>query len=92
MIAIRLKPTGTKSRKQWRVVVIDSRLPRNGRLIEEIGFYNPLVNPPDVQIKMDRYDAWLSKGAQPSKTLKTVIARRPKADDTSSSAAEPRAI
>ena len=73
MISIRLKPTGTKSRKQWRVVVIDSRSPRNGRLIEEIGFYNPLVNPPDVKIKMERYDAWLEKGARPSNTLRTVI-------------------
>ena len=78
MISIRFKPTGTKSRKQWRVVVIDSRLPRTGRLIEEIGFYNPLVEPPDVKIKMDRYEAWVKKGARPSETVKAVIARRPK--------------
>lgn len=73
MIAIRLKPIGTKSRKLWRVVVIDSRFPRNGRLIEEIGFYNPLVNPPDIKIKMERYDAWLAKGARPSNTLRTLV-------------------
>lgn len=73
MISIRLKPTGTKSRKLWRVVVIDSKLPRNGRLIEEIGFYNPLINPPDIKIKMDRYEAWVQKGAQPSQTLKSVV-------------------
>ena len=54
-------------------MVIDSRSPRNGQLIEEIGFYNPLINPPDVKIKMDRYDMWVKKGAQPSETLQGVV-------------------
>lgn len=59
--------------------MIDSRLPRTGRLIEEIGFYNPLVEPPDVKIKMDRYEAWVKKGARPSETLKAVVKKAQKA-------------
>lgn len=73
MITIRLKKTGTKSRKQWRVVVVDSRMPRNGRLIEEIGFYNPFVEPPSVRIDRERYQAWTQKGAQSSKMVRALI-------------------
>ena len=73
MIAIRLKQTGTKNLKKWRVVVTDSRVPRNGRLIEELGSCNPLVDPPEIKVKLDRYDAWIKKGAQPSDTVKSLI-------------------
>lgn len=72
-LVIRLKQTGTKSRKQWRVVVADHRTPRRGRLIEEIGCYNPLVEPPDVRIRIDRYQEWLRKGAKPSSTVRSLI-------------------
>ncbi len=73
MITIRLKPTGTKSRKQWRVVVADRRSARDSRLIEEIGFYNPFAKPDAVQVKMERYETWLRKGAQPTATVRSLI-------------------
>lgn len=73
MIVIRLKPVGTKSRKQWRVVVADSRVSKNGSLLEEIGHFNPVVNPPEMKIRMERYTHWLEKGAKPSETLRRLI-------------------
>ena len=73
MIAIRLKQAGTKNRKQWRIVVADTRVPRNGRLIEELGSCNPLVDPPKVNIQMERYDEWVKKGAKPTDTVRTLI-------------------
>ena len=73
MITIRLKETGTKSRKQWRVVVVDSRRPRNGSLLEEIGFYNPLVDPPAFRIHAEHYRTWIEKGAQPSETVRALM-------------------
>jgi len=72
-VTIRLKKTGTKNRDQWRIVVATSEVPRNGRLLEEIGFYNPLVEPPLVQVKMDRYQAWVSKGARPSEAVRHLM-------------------
>ena len=75
MISIRLKETGTKSLKKWRVVVTDSAAPRNGRLIEEIGFYNPAARPEEIKIKLDRYESWLKKGAQPSETVASLVKR-----------------
>jgi small subunit ribosomal protein S16 len=68
-IVIRLSRTGTKKRPQYRVVVADSRYPRDGRFIEKLGTYNPM-QPKDskerVQIDLERVKHWLSKGAQPS--------------------------
>ena len=68
-ITIRLSRTGTKKRPQYRVVVADSRFPRDGRFIEKLGTYNPML-PKDskerVQIDLERVKHWLSKGAQPS--------------------------
>ena len=73
MIAIRLKQVGTKNLKKWRVVVTDSQAPRNGRFLEEIGSYNSLKNPPEVQVKVDRYEAWVKKGAQPTDTVRYLM-------------------
>lgn len=73
MITIRLKPTGTKSRKQWRIVVTQKEAARDSRFLEEIGHYNPLVEPPAVKIRKDRYEAWLAKGARPTPTVKQII-------------------
>ena len=72
MITIRLKGSGKKSRKEWRIVVTESRSPQNGQHLEEIGSYNPLVNPPKVKIQMDRYEAWVQRGAQPSRVVRTL--------------------
>jgi small subunit ribosomal protein S16 len=68
-IVIRLSRTGTKKRPQYRVVVADSRYPRDGRFIEKLGTYNPMLakdSKERVQIDLERVKHWLSKGAQPS--------------------------
>jgi small subunit ribosomal protein S16 len=57
------------------VVVADSRAARDGRFIEIIGHYNPLTNPPTINIEMDKASAWIKKGAQPSNTVRTLLAR-----------------
>jgi len=64
MVKIRLRRTGKKKQPSYRVVVADSRAPRDGRFIETIGHYNPRTDPPTVQIKEDRALYWLSQGAQ----------------------------
>ncbi len=75
MIAIRLKPMGTKNLKKWRVVVIESKAPRSGRFLEELGSYNSLRNPPEVKVNAERYEAWVKKGAQPSETVRNLMKR-----------------
>jgi small subunit ribosomal protein S16 len=57
------------------VVVADSRAGRDGRFIEVIGHYNPLANPPTLEIQMDKASEWIEKGAQPSNTVRTLLAR-----------------
>ncbi|MEK7141853.1 MAG: 30S ribosomal protein S16 [Patescibacteria group bacterium] len=64
MVKIRLTQTGTKNRKTYRLVAMEEGKRRDGRAIEILGFYNPLVSPPQVSIKRDRVDYWLSVGAQ----------------------------
>jgi small subunit ribosomal protein S16 len=69
MVRIRLRRQGAKKKPSYRVVVADSRSPRDGRFIENIGFYDPRTNPPTVQIDSERALYWLGKGAQPSDTV-----------------------
>lgn len=64
MVKIRLTQTGTKNRKTYRLVAMEEGKRRDGRAIEILGFYNPLVSPAQVSIKRDRVDYWLSVGAQ----------------------------
>jgi len=64
---------GKKKQPTYRVVVADSRAPRDGRFIETIGFYNPRMDPPTVQIKEDRALYWLSQGAQPSDAVARLL-------------------
>ena len=66
MVRIRLRRTGKKKQPSYRVVIADSEFPRDGRFIENVGFYNPRTDPPTVDIKADRALYWLSQGAQPS--------------------------
>ncbi len=70
---IRLKRIGTKKKPFYRVVVADSRSPRDGRFIEEIGYYQPITNPGIIKINEDRALDWLSKGAQPSDTVRSLF-------------------
>ena len=72
-VAIRLRRTGTNKRPSYRVVVTDSRSPRDGRFIEILGHYNPLTQPPTVKIDRTRAQAWIAKGAQPSNTVKRLL-------------------
>ncbi len=72
-VKIRLKRIGAKKNPFYRVVVADSRYPRDGRFIEEIGTYNPLVNPADVKIDAERAQKWIKDGAQPTDTVKSLL-------------------
>ena len=81
-VTIRLRREGSSKRPRYRVVVADSRSPRDGRFIEVIGHYNPVTQPPTVKIDRDRASAWISKGAQPSNTVKKLIAVAAKATPT----------
>lgn len=72
-VSIRLRRTGTVRRPSYRVVVTDSRSPRDGRFIEILGHYNPLTQPPTVKIDRARAQAWIAKGAQPSNTVKRLL-------------------
>ena len=74
-VHIRLRRTGTTKKPAYRVVVADSRAPRDGRFIEVIGHYNPLTNPPTLKIETEKASAWIKKGAQPSNTVKNLLAR-----------------
>ena len=73
-VRIRLKRLGTKMRPYYRIVVVDSRKPRDGRALEEVGYYHP-ISPDEqkVEIREDRVREWLSKGAQPSATVKRLL-------------------
>ena len=73
MVKIRLKRVGAKKQPFYRVVVADSRSPRNGRNIEEIGYYNPLTNPADIKIDAEKANKWLANGAQPTETVKALL-------------------
>jgi small subunit ribosomal protein S16 len=72
-VSIRLRRMGTTRRPAYRVVVADSRSPRDGRFIEILGHYNPLTEPPTVKIDREKVQSWISKGAQPSNTVKKLI-------------------
>ena len=73
-VRIRLKRFGTKRRPYYRIVVMDSRNPRDGRTIEEVGFYHPIeIEEKQIQVKEDRVRDWLNKGAQPSDTVRKLL-------------------
>jgi small subunit ribosomal protein S16 len=72
-VKIRLKRMGAHKKPFYRVVVADSRSPRDGKFIEEIGYYNPLTDPSDIKINGDKAKEWISKGAQPTETVKSLL-------------------
>ncbi|MBQ3490868.1 MAG: 30S ribosomal protein S16 [Clostridia bacterium] len=72
-VKIRLKRIGAKKAPFYRVVVADSRYPRDGRFIEEIGYYNPLTNPVEIKIDSEKAQKWISNGAQPTETVKSLL-------------------
>lgn len=73
MVKIRLRRMGAKKAPYYRVVVADSRYPRDGRFIEEIGYYNPVENPAELKVDVDRAQAWIKTGAQPTETVKALL-------------------
>ena len=74
-VKIRLKRMGSKKSPFYRVVVADSRSPRDGRFIETVGTYNPLVAENQVTLKEDRILEWLGNGAQPSDTVRNILSK-----------------
>ena len=77
MVVIRMARGGAKNRPFYNIVVADSRMPRDGRFIERIGFYNPKAaeNEPKYRIALDRVEHWVGKGAQPSDAVRKIIKR-----------------
>ena len=73
MVKIRLARHGAKKRPFYRIVAADSRFPRDGRFIEQLGFYDPTKDPAVVQLKTDKLKKWLQNGAQPTDTVARLI-------------------
>ena len=73
MVKIRLRRMGAKKNPYYRIVVADSKSPRDGRFIEEIGSYNPLTSPSEIKVNLERAQYWIKNGAQPTDTVKALI-------------------
>ncbi len=72
-VKIRLRRMGAKKAPFYRVVVADSRYPRDGRFIEEIGYYNPMREPAEIKIDGEKAQKWIANGAQPTDTVKVLL-------------------
>ena len=72
-VKIRLKRLGAKKSPFYRVVVADERSPRDGKFIEEIGYYNPLTDPVEIKINAEKANKWLANGAQPTDTVRALL-------------------
>jgi len=86
VLAIRLARVGARKQPYYRVVVIDKERARNGRFVEVVGTYNPRTNPTSIDLKQDRIQYWISKGAQPSERVERLIAKAPAPAGTESAA------
>ncbi|MCP8857563.1 30S ribosomal protein S16 [Latilactobacillus fuchuensis] len=75
-VKIRMKRMGSKKRPFYRIVVADSRSPRDGRFIQEVGYYNPLTEPIDLNLQEEVIMDWLQKGAQPSDTVRNLLSKQ----------------
>ncbi|MDY4045128.1 MAG: 30S ribosomal protein S16 [Oscillospiraceae bacterium] len=73
MVKIRLRRMGAKKNPFYRIVVADSRSPRDGRFIEELGTYNPLADPAEIKVDVERAKYWIANGAQPTETVKALL-------------------
>ena len=72
-VKMRLRRMGMKKAPFYRVIVADSRSPRDGRFIEEIGYYNPMTNPAEIKIDAEKAKKWIANGAQPTETVKSLL-------------------
>jgi small subunit ribosomal protein S16 len=77
MVTIRLTRVGSKKRPFFRIVVVEGRTARDGSVVESVGLYDPRRAPEFFQLDRDRFAHWVGKGAKPSSTLKTLVARNP---------------
>jgi small subunit ribosomal protein S16 len=76
LLRIRLARTGAKKQSSYRIVVVEREMARDGRFVEIVGHYNPRRNPPELSIKRERVDYWLSRGAQPSETVRSFLKKK----------------
>ena len=76
MVKIRLRRMGAKKNPFYRIVVADSRYPRDGRFIEELGFYDPTVEPSVVKVDAEKVQKWIASGAQPTETVKKLFDKK----------------
>jgi len=83
LLRIRLARTGAKKKRSFRVVVIDREKARDGRFVEILGHYNPRRHPPELVLNRERADYWISRGAQPSETVRSFLKRAPAAPSAS---------
>lgn len=74
-VKIRLKRMGKKKQPLYKIVVADARSPRDGKFIEAVGFYNPMVNPQLIQINEEKVNLWLDRGAIPTLTVKSILSQ-----------------
>ncbi len=72
-VKIRLTRLGSKKAPFYRIVVADSRFPRDGRFVEEIGYYNPLTEPAEIKVDAEKAKTWIKNGAQPTDTVKSIL-------------------
>ena len=72
-VKIRLRRMGAKKAPFYRVIVADERSPRDGKFIDEIGYYNPLTNPAEVKIDAEKAQKWIENGAQPTETVRSIL-------------------
>jgi len=75
MLKIRLRRMGAKKAPFYRIVVADSRAPRDGAFVEELGYYNPLKDPAELKVDSEKAAEWIAKGAQPTETVRTLLRR-----------------
>ena len=73
MLKIRLRRMGAKKQPFYRIVVADSRAPRDGAFVEEIGYYNPTTEPAELKVNNDRAKEWMKNGAQPTDTVRSLL-------------------
>lgn len=73
MVVLRLRREGTKNRPFFRIVAADQRFPRDGRFLEILGTYDPLLADNNVKVNLERAQSWISKGAQPSETVRSLL-------------------
>ena len=75
MVKIRLRRMGAKKSPFYRIIVADSRSPRDGRFIEEVGYYNPMTEPVTLKVEEEKVQKWLASGAKPTETVKSLLTK-----------------